>query len=39
LTAFQKAYELVKTKYIANMMNKWITFDGMGYVEQAIDAI
>jgi hypothetical protein len=21
------------------MLNKWVTFDGMGYVEQAIDAI
>lgn len=22
-----------------NLANKWITFDGMGYIEQAIDAM
>ena len=22
-----------------NMLNKWITYNGMGYIEQAIDAI
>lgn len=35
----QTAFEKVSTKYVMYYHSKWVTFDGMGYIEQAIDAI